>query len=234
MELWPVAVLIVGPLIAGSLALMLLHLLFGFLPVALGGFVIGAAVGLGGFAIILYRPNDLSLEAAISDIDSQLTLSKRDFETVSQRSRLVKEQLKIKTDERAALISSVRYQREQLLRYNWRAMRGTEWEEYLAQVFSALGGKVELTGKAGDQGVDLVVELGNRRIAVQAKGYFNSVDNKAVQEVVAGMALYRCTACAVLTNSRFRKSAAELAASNRCILIGEDEFPAFVRGEIHL
>jgi restriction system protein len=110
-------------------------------------------------------------------------------------------------------------------------MRGYEWEEYLVEVCSALGARVERIGGAGDQGVDLIVELGAERVAVQAKGYVNAVNNKAIQEVYSGMALHRCTACAVITNNRFRKSAFELAESTNCILIGEDEFSDFVLGK---
>ena len=84
----------------------------------------------------------------------------------------------------------------------------------------------------GDQGVDLVVEKGVSRYAIQAKGYHNSVGNGAVQAAVAGMAHYRCNACAVITNSRFTVSAEELALSNLCKLIGEDQIPALVLGRL--
>ena len=113
-------------------------------------------------------------------------------------------------------------------------MRDTEWENYLAEVFRELGAEVELTKTVGDQGVDLVVEINGRRIAIQAKGYENAVSNSAVQQAVAGKAPYGCDGCSVLTNSRFTRSAVELAASNRCTLIGEDEFPAFVLGELRI
>jgi restriction system protein len=95
-----------------------------------------------------------------------------------------------------------------------------------------IGGTVERTAGVGDQGVDLFVVRGAQRTAVQAKGYFNSVGNDAVQQVVAGMAHYGCNACAVITNSHFTISAKALAESNRCLLIGEEELPNFVLGKI--
>jgi restriction system protein len=115
-------------------------------------------------------------------------------------------------------------------------MRGYVWEDYLVQVCRTLGAKVERTGKSGDQGVDLIVEFGTRRIAVQAKGFDDEygVNNEAVQEAYTGKACYKCDACAVITNTRFMKSATQSAIATGCILIGEDEFPDFVMGKIEL
>ena len=56
------------------------------------------------------------------------------------------------------------------------------------------------------------------RIAVQAKGYVESVGNGAVQEALAGMAFYKCQRCAVITNSRFTASRG-LAGRINCILM---------------
>jgi len=46
-------------------------------------------------------------------------------------------------------------------------------------VFAALGAKVRRIGGTGDQGVDLIVEFGVKCVAVQAKGYYHAVNNKA-------------------------------------------------------
>ena len=116
--------------------------------------------------------------------------------------------------ERLTLLQSVEWQRAALLNRNWRAMRDTEFEEYLVEVFCALGATARRTGKSGDQGVDLVVEIGDRCIAIQAKGYHHSVSNSAVQEAVAGKAHHRCCSAAVITNSCFTKGEIELALSN--------------------
>lgn len=113
-------------------------------------------------------------------------------------------------------------------------MRGVELEQYLEEVFTLLGYAVEATRTTGDQGIDLIVVRGNLRIAIQVKGYFNSVGNAAIQEAYAGMAHYKCHRCAVITNSRFTSGAVELAKSTRCLLIHEDNFRAFVFGEIDL
>jgi HJR/Mrr/RecB family endonuclease len=131
-------------------------------------------------------------------------------------------------------IRSLQYQCECLFNRNWRAMRGGELERYLAEVFALLGYAVEAIGKSGDQGVDLIVAKNGTRIAVQVKGYYNSVNNAAIQQVHAGMIYYKCQRCAVITNSRFTRSAKALADSTGCTLIDESNFRHFVFGTVDL
>ena len=68
------------------------------------------------------------------------------------------------------------------------------------------------------------------KIAIQVKGYHNSVGNSAVQEAFAGKSHYKCQHCAVITNSRFTSGTVELARSTGCILVHEDNFREFVMG----
>lgn len=119
-----------------------------------------------------------------------------------------------------------------LLDERWKELRGIDFEKYVARVFQHLGYETEETPKSGDQGVDLVVIYGTKRIAIQIKGYYNSVDNSAVQEVVAGMRFYRCSQSCVVTNSRFTKSALDLAAANHCLCVGEMNFEDFIFGRV--
>ena len=96
------------------------------------------------------------------------------------------------------------------------------------------GYSVETTNVSGDQGVDLMVTRGVLRMAIQVKGYHNSVGNAAVQQAFAGMAWYECDACAVITNSRFTTGTIELAESSNCLLIHEVNFREFVMGRLPL
>ncbi len=132
------------------------------------------------------------------------------------------------------LIRSREHKLQQLFACNWRAMRSVEFEAFLGDVFTCLGYRVEYTKRTGDQGVDLVVTKQSIRIAIQVKGYHNSVSNSAIQEAYTGMAHYRCHACAVITNSRFTSSAVKLSQSTRCFLISEHNFRDFVLGKIDL
>jgi hypothetical protein len=127
------------------------------------------------------------------------------------------------------LLASRRYQ---LLHGDWRSLRGIPFEEFCADIFEELGYRAEPTRTTGDQGADLIVTGKGRRIAVQTKGYEGSVGNKAVQEVYAGMAFYRCTSCMVLTNSAFTPAAFELAHAVDCRLIDGQRLPDLIEGRI--
>jgi hypothetical protein len=243
--LWRPGVLLVGPAIVGVLAFILIDHLVDSFRNALLGFAIGASIGACMFATLLFLPKDSILPTAIAEAEADARITNDQFNAAKQEWTAAKQRLKILGTERRRLIASAEYQRaalsaaarlqrEVLLQRNWKAMRSDEWEGYLAEVFRALGAKVEQTGKCGDQGCDLVVEFGEERIAIQAKGYFHVVSNKAVQEAYTSARHWGCTACAVITNSRFTRKAIELAESTDCILIGEDEFPDFVLGKIEL
>lgn len=94
-------------------------------------------------------------------------------------------------------------------------MSGVEFEEYLKYNFEKLGYKVSTTRVSNDYGCDLVLKKHNTRICVQAKRYSSSVGNKAVQEVVAAMAVYKCSKGIVVTNSYFTSNAKVLAKANK-------------------
>jgi hypothetical protein len=158
----------------------------------------------------------------ITDLDIQIVTDRKHLQEL--RTQLA----------RLQLIRSLQYQRERLYDRNWRAMRGGELEIYLAEVFALLGYTVEATGKSGDQGVDLIVAKSAFRVAVQIKGYHDSVGNSAVQEAYSGMAFRKCQGCAVITNSRFTPSAIVLAQSTGCILVHEHNFRDFVFGTFDL
>jgi HJR/Mrr/RecB family endonuclease len=108
----------------------------------------------------------------------------------------------------------------ELLLTDLRTLSGLQFEEFLEDVFKVLGyAEVVRTKASGDQGIDLIVDDGAERVAIQAKLYRGSVGNDAVQQAFAGMRHYRCDRCAVITNSVFTRSAQELAASTECKLI---------------
>ena len=141
------------------------------------------------------------------------------------------EKARLRRDELAALLSSTKYQ---LIHSNWRALRSVDLEQFLQHVFEMLGYHVQTTKVAGDQGADLIVTGKGTKIAVQVKGYFNSVGNSAVQAVVAAMPFYQCTSCAVITNSRFTRGAVQLANANGCRLIDGNQIPELIEGRIYL
>ena len=128
------------------------------------------------------------------------------------------------------LLASERYQ---LQVTDWRALRGIALEDFLGRVFRMLGYEVRTTKASGDQGVDLIVIGKGRRIAVQVKGYEESVGNKAVQEAFTGMRYYDCTECVVIANSQFTSGAIDVAGRVECGLIDGNRIPTLIEGGIY-
>lgn len=98
-------------------------------------------------------------------------------------------------------------------------MTGYEFEDFVAYLYKQQGYVVQKTGMSGDLGVDLVVQKENVKAAIQVKRYRGSVGRSAISDAVAGMAQYKCTSCAVVTNSYFTFHARKLAYANNCQLI---------------
>ena len=149
-----------------------------------------------------------------------------------KRSQLQSEMRRL-SDIQAAYIREESRQDEidELLATDLRLLDGIGFERHLEKMFEVLGYDVERTKATGDQGVDLIVTDGSQRIAIQAKLYSSNVGNDAVQQVVAGMAIYNCDRCAVITNSEFTNSARELARANGCKLINGRRLRLIIRGE---
>lgn len=103
------------------------------------------------------------------------------------------------------------------------AMSGLEFEEFLCDLFTNMGYKIDTTKKSGDQGVDLLAYKNGECIAIQAKCYSSSVGNAAIQEVVAGMRYYNAQKSMAITNNYFTNGAKELAASTNTILWDRDK-----------
>ena len=94
-----------------------------------------------------------------------------------------------------------------------------EFELWLGRLFGLLGFEVESTPYSGDHGIDVVIAHGGVRVAVQAKRYTNNAGNDAVQQAVAGKAVYGCGKAAVVTTSGFTAAARTLAEANGCWLV---------------
>jgi HJR/Mrr/RecB family endonuclease len=237
LQSWPIVALLNGTVIVGLLVLFVLGLLHGSWAWAFLGMSIGMFLGATIVAVFLFFPSDKIVQSAIPEAEAEASFQSSILQDVLGQIAPVEEQLAVFLAERKTMIKELPKRLRPILQtYGWKTLRGNQWEEYLVEVCRTLGATVERTGKCGDQGVDLIVVFGAKRVAVQAKGYdpIYAVNNKAVQEAVAGMAMYGCNACAVMTNTRFTPGARQLAESNNCTLIGEDEFPDFVMGKIKL
>src|SRR5690606_5900414 len=96
------------------------------------------------------------------------------------------------------------------------------------------GFTVRRSKAADDQGVDLILERGDRRVAVHAEATGATVDSRAIQQAYSGMAYYRCARCAVVTNNSFTYGANDLAERLGCVLVDASQIESLARGEIRL
>lgn len=99
-------------------------------------------------------------------------------------------------------------------------MTGHDYERVVAAYLKNKGyNRVEVTKGSGDYGVDVIAHKGKKKYAVQCKYYTSPVSLGAVQEVIAGKAMYNCNAAMVVTNSTFTEAAEKLAKQNGVKLI---------------
>ena len=99
-------------------------------------------------------------------------------------------------------------------------MDGHDYEYLVAKYLRGHGYTgVKVTKGSGDFGVDVTAHKAGHKYAVQCKYYSNPVSLGAIQEAVAGKALYNCDRAMVVTNNTFTKAARELANANNVLLL---------------
>ncbi len=109
---------------------------------------------------------------------------------------------------------------------------GIDFEKAVLAMVESCGFKCKLTPESGDQGVDAIAYVGNKKIAIQCKFYSeNLVGNDAVQQVVAGKIFWDCDDAAVVSNTRFSKSAYELANKAKVQLLHYSQLKALIENQ---
>jgi HJR/Mrr/RecB family endonuclease len=109
------------------------------------------------------------------------------------------------------------------------SMSGREFEHFMADLFHTAGYKVDVVGGAGDQGVDLLLKEGRKRIAVQCKKYGKPVGNAAVSAVYAGAKHYGAKQAWVVAPEGYTKGAVQLAKSTGVRLVGRKGIDGLLR-----
>lgn len=107
-------------------------------------------------------------------------------------------------------------------------LSGSAFEDLLARLYGAMGYSVQKTGQTGDAGCDLVVNMNNERVVIQAKRYSGSVGIAAVQEANTAKPIYNCTRAMVITTSTFTKEAYEAARANNVKLVEGQELGGLI------
>ncbi|OJE37261.1 hypothetical protein BAQ44_16700 [Bacillus mobilis] len=101
-------------------------------------------------------------------------------------------------------------------------MDGYQFEEFVAQLFQEMGYKTEVTSSSGDYGIDVIAKRKGLTMGIQAKRYSDKVPNKAVQEVIAGIAFYNLDQGLVITNNYYTKPAQNQAKGTNVLLWDRD------------
>ena len=103
-------------------------------------------------------------------------------------------------------------------------MDGPMFEQWCADLLKKCGYEnVSVSGKSGDQGVDIIAEKDDIRYAIQCKCYSSPLGNTPVQEVYAGKTKHNCFIAAVMTNNYFTRGAKDLAAATNVLLWDRDK-----------
>jgi restriction system protein len=93
------------------------------------------------------------------------------------------------------------------------------FEEWCADVFRKAGWEARTTKRSGDQGSDIIMTKGGRKMVVQCKLYSSPVGNDAVQQVSAARMHEGADLAAVVALRGYTNSAKQLAATNNVYLL---------------
>lgn len=229
-ELWNWGLMLVVPVVCAAPVFVVAHVISGSVNVSMVSFVLAAAVGAATCGALLFFPSATTLAGL-----QRNRAAEQETITAAERALYVTtENLRRYILERDGLKATANCRRTQLLRRDWRALRGSDWIDYLAEMLLALGAVVQLTKKSGESGVDIIAEFGPRRVAIQANVADRTVDAGPVRAIASARDALQCVACAIIGNGRFNSAAIRLAAEQRCLLIGVDNFEKFALGEIRL
>jgi HJR/Mrr/RecB family endonuclease len=110
--------------------------------------------------------------------------------------------------------------------FSW--MDGLKYEMFVRDYFVKLGCNTKITKASGDHGVDVVVEVGDIKIAVQCKHYNSKVSNSAVQQVYSAKDFFDCNIAAVVSNNFFTNQAKQLAEKLGVYLLHHQDLEEFI------
>ena len=104
---------------------------------------------------------------------------------------------------------------------------GIEFEHWCAAQLKKTGWTATVSQASGDQGSDILASKGDIVVCIQCKRYSKPVGNTAVQEVVAAKVHTGSTHSCVIATGGFTKSAKQLAATTRTVLIDAENIESF-------
>jgi HJR/Mrr/RecB family endonuclease len=228
-ELWSSGVILLLPAVA-AVAFIVAHLTSASAGVGLIASAVAAVVGALIAAALLFIPSAARLSEARRKLDAEHERSA----ALEQAIQATNEHRRKYVVERDSLRATARGRRIQLLKRDWRALRGQDWVDYVAEMLLALGAVVQVARREENPAIDLVAEFGPRRVAIQTNSSTDALTEAAVRALLAAQDKHRCHAAALVTNGRFQAAAKRLAGERQCLLIGVDNFERFALGELRL
>ena len=103
-------------------------------------------------------------------------------------------------------------------------MTGIEFEQFIGELYKAMGFKEEVTQASNDYGADVIVIKDQIKTVIQGKNYKNPVGLGAVQEVNTAKGHYKADEAMIITSSpSFTAQARREAKLLRIKLIARDE-----------
>ncbi|MDQ3747570.1 MAG: restriction endonuclease [Acidobacteriota bacterium] len=164
-----------------------------------------------------YRSNDEINLMILANLLEERYSTSENISSLKIELQTIEKRIELENFEKRLLEEDEQVQLEEIDNLN-----GYEFEDFLKTLFSKMGYQVEQTRLSGDQGADLVVvKFGEKRV-IQAKRFGGKVGNKAVQEIMAAISLYRAQKGVVITNNYFTPAAVELANANNIELVDRD------------
>lgn len=202
---WPGLVLVVG---LGAVGAFLGLFWGGLLGDPESGLKVGAAAGAAyGVKVRIDQLN--------SERDAAREALRRPAPTVQDIRNEIRDRPQRAAEEVIAFMQELRerYERETSGIEEVDRMGGDEFEQLIASVFERRGYVVRRTPGTRDYGVDLIIERGANRIAVQCKRrrLDTALGPSAVQEVYSGKEFYQCTRALVVTNVALSEQARAMA-----------------------
>ena len=109
-------------------------------------------------------------------------------------------------------------------------LTGPQFEELIASLFTKDGYKVHRCGGSGDEGIDLILKIGDFKDVVQCKRWRNDIGSPIVREFYGSMMHANARHGYVITTASFSQSAASFARGKPISLISGIDILRWIEG----
>ncbi|MDD5457951.1 MAG: restriction endonuclease [Phycisphaerae bacterium] len=213
---WAKCPVIISSIVCGVIIGLIVWLLAGDAGVSPLGVVFGPLIGLYfGSMICGRRFESLSNEKELA--------SNERFRQAEELSRPLREKVenyeKAQRDYQLSLEKAQQDYQRRREQYWEESLRGVEFEEELACLYSKLGYAVEVTKGSGDDGVDLFLRNDEEVIVVQCKGHGKPIGVGAIRDLYGAMIHFEANSAVLACPSGFTAGVLKFAADKPMQLI---------------